>query len=224
MKQVALVFISSFFCCLAQAQSKLIEKVFRLLPADKIYHLSVATRDSMLNGKTFYLAGNSNSEIAAYNYGASTHVEDYMYVSFSYETNQRGSGMIEIRSFKMLNGDNMIVISKTGGVWQVTYSEQELSFFIFDKKGKLLPFKNKILPTVNENLFMKTGIPASVKKTILNNSNMTFDLSHEKLILALNSDYISGDEALSKWLTADQIYFNWVKDHFVFETKKMPTD
>jgi hypothetical protein len=217
MKHVALIFLSSFFCCVTNAQSKLIEKVFRLLPADKIYHLSVATRDSMLNGKTYYHASNSSSEIAAYNYGESTNVNDYLYVSFSFETDQGGSGMIEIRSFKMLNGDKLIVVSKSGGVWQVAYNQQDISFFIFDKYQKLVPYKKKILPAANENLFMKAGIPDSIKRTILNNSNMTFDLSHEKLMLALNSNYISNDEKLSKWLKVDEIYFNWVGDHFVCE-------
>ncbi len=179
MKQVALIFISSFFCWFTNAQSKLIEKVFRLLPADKIYHLSIVTRDSMLNGKTYYPASNSSTEIWAYNYGMSTTVNDYLYVSFSFETGQRGSGMIEIRNFKMLNGNELIVVSKTGGVWQLTYTQQELSYFIFDKYQKLIPYKRKILPAVNENLFLKARIPASVKRTILNNSNMTFDLSHE---------------------------------------------
>ena len=217
MKQVTLFFISSFICWVTNAQSKPIEKVFRLLPADKIYHLSVATRDSMLDGKTYYPASNSSSEIAAYNYGESTTVNDYLYVSVSFETGQRGSGMIEIRSFKMLNGDKLIVVSKTGGVWQVAYNQQEISFFIFDKHQKLIPYKKEILPAANESLFMKAGIPDSIKRTIVHNSNMTFDLSHEKPMLALNSNYISNDEKLSKWLKADEIYFNWAGDHFVFE-------
>jgi hypothetical protein len=99
MKQVIVIFISSFIFWVTNAQSKGIEKVFRLLPAGKIYHLSAAIRDSMLKGKTYYPASNSSSEIAAYNYGMSTNVNDYLYVSFSFETRQRGSGMIEIRSF-----------------------------------------------------------------------------------------------------------------------------
>jgi hypothetical protein len=189
MKKGIFIFISSFICWVSNAQSKGIENVFRLLPADKIYHLSVAARDSMLKGKTYYPASNSSSEIAAYNYGMSPNVDDYLYVSFSFETSQRGSGMIEIRSFNMLNGDKLIVVSKTGGVWQVAYNQQEISFFIFDQFQKLMPCKKKILPVANENLFMKAGIPDAIKKTILHNSNMTFDLSHEKLMLALNSSY-----------------------------------
>ena len=216
MKQPALIFISLFFCCVVNAQSDLIKKVFRLLPPGKIYDLSVAARDSMLNGKTYYPASNDSTEIVAYNYGISNSVNNYLYVSLSFETSQRGSGMIEMRSFKMINGDNMILVSKTGGVWQVSYAQQEISVFIFNKKQELVPYKKKVLPAAGETLFIKPGIPDAVKKEILNNANITFDLSHHKLMRALNSDYISNDETLSEWLTADRIYFDWIKDRFVY--------
>ena len=45
----------------ANAQSKIIEEVFKLLPAGQVYNLTVVTRDSMLNGKTYYPADNDSN-------------------------------------------------------------------------------------------------------------------------------------------------------------------
>ena len=71
MKKTFLVFISSIAYFISIAQTEMIKEVFRLLPADKIYDLSLATRDSMLEGKTYYPDDNDSDQIAAYNYGIS---------------------------------------------------------------------------------------------------------------------------------------------------------
>jgi hypothetical protein len=123
--------------------------------------------------------------------------------------------MIEIRSFKMINGESLILVSQSGGVWQVAYNQHEISAFIFGKNKKLIPYKKKILAATDESIFMKPGIPDSVKGKILNNSNMVFNLSEEKLMLSLNSFYISDDKTMRKWLKGDIIYFDWIKDRFV---------
>lgn len=215
MKRILFLFLSALAYFFSSAQSDLIKEVFRLIPADKIYNLTPATRDSMLQGKTYYPEDNDSNEILAYNYGTSTNVTDYMYVSLSFETGQRATGMIEIRSFKMINGDNLILVSATGGVWPIAYGQRDLSVFIYGKDKKLDPYKKKIIPATGEKTFMRRGIPDSVRKEILNNSNMTFDLNDEKLTLGLNSYHISENKTLRKWLKGDRIYFDWVKDHFV---------
>jgi hypothetical protein len=217
-KFVILFLISALTYFTSGAQSEMIKEVFRLLPADKVYHLTLATRDSILAGKTYYPADNDSTEVVAYNYGLSEYANDYLYVSMSFETGQRATGMIEIRSFKMLNGHNMILVSQAGGVWQVNYSQHQLSTFIYGKDKKLIAFNKKILPATDVSIFMKPGIPASAKNDILKNSNMTFDLSNKKLMLSLGSRYISDNKNLGKWLKGDTVYFDWIKDRFV-ETK-----
>ena len=114
-----------------------------------------------------------------------------------------------------MNGNNMILVSKTGGVPGIVYSQQDLDAFIYEKNKTLTPYKKKILPGTDESMFMKPGLPDSVKKEILNNSNLTFDLSGEKLMLSLASSYISNNKELRKWLKGDTVYFDWIKDHFV---------
>jgi len=215
MRKMILVFISTFVYFISNAQSEMIKDVFRRLPADKAYKLTLATRDSMLEGKTYYPADNDSNETVAYNYGASGFVKDYLYVSMSFETGQRASDMIEIRNFKLMNGNNMILVSKTGGVQGIVYSQQDLDAFIYEKNKTLTPYKRKILPRTDESMFMKPGVPDSVRKQILNNSNLTFDLSNEKLILSLASSYISNNKELRKWLKGDMVYFDWIKDQFV---------
>lgn len=192
----------------------MIEEVFRLLPSGKMYGLTLGTRDSMLRGKTYYPADNDSNSIEAYNYGISTNVKNYMYVSMSYETAQRASGMIEIRSFKTTKGKNLVVISETGGVWPVNYQQNDLSAFIYDGK-KLIPYKERLFSSTDESIFLKPGIPDSVKKTILNNSNITFNFSTKNPILELNSKYLTDNAAIKKWLKGDFVEFAWAGDHFM---------
>jgi hypothetical protein len=215
MKKMGLVLVSALSISTANGQSAKIIEVFRLMPAEKIYDLTVATRDSMLQGKTYYPAGNDSDAIEAYNYGISPKVENYLYVSFSYETAQRGSGMIEIRSFTTTTSEDLIMVSKTGGVWQVAYHQHDVAFFKYGKSKKLVQSRQQFLPVVDETIFMKPGIPDSVKKIIMNNSNMTYDLSKERIILSLNSDYLLNYEVSKKWLKGDAVYVNWVKDRFI---------
>jgi hypothetical protein len=215
MKKIIFIFLSVITFWGAHAQSRMIKEVFRLLPAANVYNLTNGTRDSMLQGKTYYPADNSVDEIAAYNYGVSAEVKDYLYVSLSFETAQRATGMIEIRSFAKANGEKLIVVSQTGGVLGVAYSQHELSYFTYDNNKNLVPYKKAAFPTADESLFMKPGIPDSVKKIIRDNANMCFDFSSEKPTLDLNSNYISDHAAAAKWLKGDRIYFEWINDRFL---------
>ena len=190
-------------------------EIFRQLPADKIYDLTIGTRDSMLQGKTYYPAENDKDQVVAYNYGISIHDKNYIYVSMFYETGQRGTSMTEIRIFKTPNGANLVIVSKTSGVWQVTYGQHELSYFIYNKNKKLVPYKKVVFPAMDERIFMKPGIPDSARKTILNNSNMHFDFSHKKVTLNLSSEFITNNIMIRKLLKGNSIYFNWIKDRFV---------
>ncbi len=215
MKKRLILFISLFLVCIVNGQSELIKQVFRLLPASKVYDLSLATRDSMLAGKAYYPSSNDSDEIAVYNYGLSPEVNDYLYISLSFETAQRGTGMIEIRGFKMNNEEHLILVSQTGGVWQVTYAQHELSAFVYNKHQHLIPCKNKFLPKANDTLFIKKDTPATLKKEIQSYSNTIYDLSKDKVILALNSSTLSNDKKLNRWLKADEIHFVWINNHFV---------
>ena len=217
MKTIAFTFISTIVFLSASAQSKLLEEVFRLLPADKLFNLTIETRDSMLMGKTYYPADNDSNSIQAYNYGISTYVNDYMYVSMHFETAQRGSGMIEIRSFKTTKGENLIVVSESGGVTGINYQQNDLSSFTYDAQKRLRLYENNLFPLIDESIFMKTGIPDSIKKTILDNSNMSFNFSTEKPILELNSDYLTSNKTVKKWLKGDFVEFKWTGDKFIID-------
>jgi hypothetical protein len=224
MKNLALIIVSVLVLVTAKGQSPIVKEVFRLIPAGKMYGLSLATRDSLLNGKTYYPASNDSIEVKAYNYGVSVLVEDYMFVSMSYETEQNGSGMVEIRSFKKSNGDNLFIVSETAGVWPINYQQNDLSIFIYGKSKKLIQADRKILPAIDESIFIKPGAPDSVRKIIMNNSNLVFDLSKEKLILDLNSDYLLNNEMARNWLKGDFVYFDWIKDSFVMSKAGFKAD
>lgn len=200
---------------IAAGQSELAKEVFRLLPAVDLFDLSLATSDSMLQGKTYYPADNTEEQVAAYNYGLSTLVDDYLYVTMSFETGQRAVAMIEIRLFKRSPGDYLVLLSRTGGVPGIAYNQDELLTFIFNNSKKLLRDDKKVISGADESLLVKPNAPDSARKTILDNSNFHYDLSGEKLQAILDSKYISSTESLRKWLKGDRVYFDWVNDQFV---------
>jgi len=220
MKKSAFIFLIQFSCLIGFAQSVMIKQVFRLLPKEKLFGLSVAARDSMLLGKTYYPADNTSEEIAAYNYGVSTEIENYMYVSLSFETSQRGTGMVEIRSFKMQNGDNLILVSQTGGVAGVAYDQGEISAYTYGKSKKLLPYKKAVLPKAQLGLLIKPRTPESVKKKLFSNAGIVYNLSHQQVQLELDNNYISNDLSLKKWLKGNQVCFAWKQDKFVMMAAK----
>jgi hypothetical protein len=200
--------------CFVHSQTKTTEEIFRILPSDKIYDLSAGTRDSMLKGKTYYPADNDSFSIIAYNYGVSTNVADYMYVSESYETRQRASGMIEIRSFKTKKGETLVLVSNSSGVPKISYQQNSLDAYIYKNHKLVLYTKNLFLPA-DETFFMKEGIPDSVRKLVLSNSNASFDFSMEKVTLDLNSTYLTDNSATREWLKGDVVEFTWNGDRFI---------
>jgi hypothetical protein len=215
MKNEIIIFFSALSFHGGSAQSKMIKEVFMHLPADKVYEFTRPTRDSMLQGKTYYPVSNDSSSIEAFNYGKSELVKDYMYVSSSYESGQRGSGMVELRIFKTKKGDDLVLVSQTAGVWPIIYRQVEVSAFIYNRDKKMVPYKKKIFPAVNEEIFMKQGIPDSIKKLISNNSNCIFNLNSEKITFGLSSLYLSEQAIVRKWLKGDRVEFNWTGDQFV---------
>lgn len=192
----------------------MIKTVFRLLPAAFIYELTHVTRDSMLEGKTYYPSENDSNSVLAFNYGGSTFVNDYMYVSMAYETSQRGKGMVEIRSFKM-NEKYLIIVSNTGGVEGVNYQQQDISAFIYDGDSRLISYKAKIFPEWSGDLFLKSGVPDSIKKEMLSNANLTFDFSNTNVFLSFKSSYLLDNQLYRKWLKGDCISFAWTGKQFI---------
>lgn len=215
MKKGACLFLFQFFCLICFAQTEMIKQVFRLIPEEKVFHLSMATRDSMLLGKTYYPADNTRDKIVAYNYGVSSDIENYMYVSSSFETDQTATGMIEIRSFKMLNGDNLILVSKTGGVLGVPHDQHEICAYIYGKNKQLIPYKKMVLPKAQMSLLIQPGAPESVRKALTSNSYIVYNFSHQKIQLEFDSNYVGSNLSLKKWLKGNRIYFDWRQDKFV---------
>lgn len=209
-----LVSIFVFASLAAEAQSKMIIKVFRLIPSSLVYEMTDAAKDSLLQGKTYYPSSNDSESILAFNYGESVSVKDYMYVSMSYETSQRGSGMVELRSFDR-GGRKLIIVSTSGGVEGVNYQQQDISAFLYDGKKNLSPFKAKLFPDGSEDLFVKSGVPDSIRKVIVNNSNLTFNFSKEKVTLGLNSIFLHINREYREWLKGDQIKYTWTGKQFI---------
>ena len=206
-----LIFI--FTSIIAGAQSKMIINVFKLLPPRLVYGITDATKDSMLNGKTYYPADNDSESIVAINYGESTFVKDYMYVSTSYETSQRASGLVELRAFEM-KGKKLVIVSNSGGMEGVNYHQNEISAFLYDGRNKLIPCKAKVFSYWSENLFLKQGIPDTIKQVIFNNSNLTFDFSNASVLLSVNSSFLINNQACRKWMKGDQIKYTWTEENF----------
>lgn len=213
-KKLALVILFVSASLVARAQSKLIEKVFRLLPPTLVYGITDATKDSMLKGKTYYPSDNDSESVLAFNYGASDLVKDYLYISMSYETSQRASGMVELRSFDM-GTKKLIIVSNSGGVEGINYQQNALSTFIYEANNRLIPYTAKIFPHWSANLFIKPGAPDAVKKMIVNNSNLTFNFSNKNVTLSLNSSFLLNNQACLKWIKGDEIEYTWTGKRFI---------
>jgi hypothetical protein len=211
--RLTVAFIFVFVSLSAAAQSKIIKSVFKLLPPCFVYGLNDATKDSILKGKTYYPSENDSESVLAFNYGESTFVKDYMYVSMSYETSQRASGMVELRGFKM-EEKKLIIVSRCGGVEGINYQQNDISAFLYEN-NKLSLYKAKIFPDWSEKLFLKSGVPDSIKKAILNNSNLTFNFSNTNIVLSLNSSFLLNNQEYRKWMKGDQIKYTWTGKQFI---------
>lgn len=209
---VSLIFV--FASLNVSAQSNMIKKVFKLLPLPLVYGLTNTTKDSMLKGKTYYPSENDSESVLAFNYGESTFVKDYMYISMAYETSQRASGMVELRGFE-LEEKKLIIVSRSGGVEGINYQQNDISAFLYDGKNRLSPYKAKIFPDWSENLFIKLGVPDSIKKVILNNSNLTFNFGNTNVVLSLNSTFLLNNPEYRKWMKGDQIKYIWTGKKFI---------
>lgn len=195
------------------AQSKKILEVFKLLPPAFVFDLTRATRDSMLLGKTYYPPTNDSEIVEAYNYGNSNTVEDYIYVSLSYETTQRATALVEIRSFAKGKAQ-LVIVSRSGGIWRAAYHQQDLSAFLLSPASELTPYNQKIFPATDENVFFKKGIPDTVRKNILANANTCFDFSGTKVQLKLNANGMADRKGYESWLKGDCVEFTWTGDQF----------
>lgn len=212
-ERLTIVFFFVFGSLIAEAQSKTIKTVFKLLPPSLVYGLNDATKDSILKGKTYYPPENDSASVLAFNYGESSHVKDYMYISMSYETSQRATGMVELRSFEM-EGKKLVIVSSSGGIEGINYQQNDISTFLY-VNNKLSPYKAKVFPDWSEKLFLKSGIPDSIKKVVLNNSNLTFDFSNTNVVLSLNSWFLLNNQEYRKWLKGDKINYTWTGKNFI---------
>jgi len=213
-ERFATALIFCFLALSAAAQSKMIQNVFKLLPPPLVYGINEATKDSMLKGKTYYASENDSESVVAFNFGESIFVKDYMYISMSYETSQRASGMVELRGFEMA-GKKLIIVSNSGGVEGINYQQNDISAFLYDGSKRLNPYKAKIFPDWSETLFLKSGVPDSLRKLILDNSSLTFNFSTTNVVLSLNSSFLLNNQEYRKWIKGDQIKYTWTGKHFI---------
>jgi hypothetical protein len=168
----------------------------------------------MLKGKTYYPSENDSGSILAFNYGKSTFIKDYMYISMSYETSQRASGMVELRGFEM-EGKTLIIVSRTGGVEGINYQQNDISAFLYDGKNRVTPYKAKIFPDWSNNMFLKSGVSDSIKNIIANNSNLTFDFSNTNVVLSIKSSFLLNNQEYRKWMKGNQVKYTWTGKKFV---------
>jgi hypothetical protein len=220
MKLLLSLFVCFVFYTQPKAQSKWIKEAFCKLPAEKVFDLSLAARDSMLSGKTFYSADNTTEEIVAYNLCTSAVTMDYICVSLSFETAQRAEGLIEIRGFRKKNGQRLVLVSQTGGVRGVSYHQNGLYQFLYTNDGKLIQQSKVLLPRLDENILLRPGTPDSVKRKLRNNSNLHYDLHQMQISACLDADWLVNDPSIRRWLKDGCLYFVWQDDRFL----KLPSN
>ena len=193
-----------------------IKYFFKILPAFYTKDLNGPTKDSLLQRKNYYPASNDSEEVIVYKLEELDLKKNFLRIEMSYETGQRAFIAFELRSFKVANGNSIIVFSNTSGAPH-EYLQNNLTVFSYNKAKGLSQIKSPGLITkVNVKYFFKNNTPDSVIKRHENYPSITYELGYEGENITLNFGESYGVEEIDrKWLLGDAIEFVWKDSHFI---------
>lgn len=182
-----------------------ISDIFLMLPDTLVDKLTVKEREKILTNKTFYPNDNTEKEKVVYTLEDNNTTKNFLRVDMTFESEQAGYVILELRSFKMLNGEEVIIYSTISGAHD-DFAQNKLIFFEC-KNGKLHISKTNYLPKeISLRNFIKPTAPNSLKKKYEQNlcsayqlgyeqENITYDLNDN----GFNSNYIIGNSIEFIW-------------------------
>jgi len=192
-----------------------IKYFFKTLPASYTNELSAKTRDSILQGKSYYPASNDSEEVRVYKLQEVDLKKSWLRIEMNYESGQRAFETIELRSFKTKNGNSIVVFSDFSGVPHQSW-QNNLSVLSYTKDKELTKSPSLGLITkVSIKDFLKPNTPDSIIKKYEGYFSVNYELGLTSNNITLN---LYGElylEDFYKWLLGDTIEFLWKDDLFI---------
>jgi len=188
--------------------------LFRLLPIAYTPELKNKGKEILIRKGEYTIPGGDSTDMEKYSIDTDR-TKNYLRCEDGYTTGQRGFSIIEIKKFKKLNGEFILVFSKYGGV-PVEFDQQE--FKVFDiKKGKLIESKENLIPNdIGLKNLLRTGYSDSLFTLIKNNTNSSFLLNSEtenEIEFRISSPLDIDD--YKNYMIGNVILFTWNGQSFV---------
>ena len=204
-------------CLLAQD----IKYFFKKLPPSYTEEFTLKTRDSLLEGKSYYPSSNDSEEVIVYKLEVLDLKKNWLRIEMSYESGQRAFKTLEIRSFKTKTGNSIIVFSDYSGVPHDSW-QNILSVFAFDKNKKLIQVAPAGLITeVSIKEFLKSSTPDSIINKYKDYFSINYELGYsDSNNITLNLYGELDPEEFHNWLEGDVIEFVWNGNRFVKQKPK----
>lgn len=194
--------------------SQPMESIVKLLPKGCIPYLNNEQKTILLEKAVYELPGGDSEETIQYILDTPVQ-KNYISFGFVFITGQNGFNTFEIKRFKKMNGNDLIIFSRFGGVTAMYYQDTLKIFSCIN--GKLQEnMKQDLLPqSISINEFLKKETPASIRKRVENSSNTYYSLDPEKPDqIEFNLSFQFIPEELEKWLLGDSFIFVWNGNSF----------
>ena len=216
LKRTFILFFLFFSFQILSAQD--IRYFFKILPQSYTPELNAKTKDSLLEGKNYYPADNDKDQIIVYEMTQLDTLKNFLSISMSFKTGQRGFDKIEVRSFKAKSGNFIVVFSDYSGV-PVSFYQNNLSVFSYRKNKSLIKISSLgLISKVKLTDFLKPNTPDSIAKKFEIDCNISYHLDDENITLTLETYNFSAK--LYYWLLGDEIEFIWNGERFIKQKPK----
>jgi len=195
-------------------KSQSMQSIVLQLPQAYVPDLDSKQRQLLLKKVFYELPGGDSEETIQYELDTPV-LKNYIHFGFNFTTGQAGFGSFELKRFKRITGQDLIIFSRFGGASSL-YEQHYLKIFFLDK-GKLTEDrKQKLLPqSINLIAFLKKQTPDSIRKKIEGSINSCYSLDPEKdnqIEFNLSTQFM--DDSLKKWLLGDSFIFTWNERSF----------
>lgn len=195
-----------------EVYSQSIDEFFKALPDEHVNNLTIEDREELLTENTFYPSDNDENYIQVYRVVESTN--DYLKITMSFETGQRGFNTFELKKWSLNTGDHLFGISRVAGT-PVEFVQADLSFFNFNSDTLVKVHTN--MPT-NLSLvdLAKPETPEGPIKEYAQyiSLTVTFEKGKSDLFWKIH-EHIGAVDFDTSWLEGNAIRYNWNGKGFV---------
>ncbi|MDZ7757154.1 MAG: hypothetical protein U5K35_12185 [Rhodohalobacter sp.] len=212
MSKNIILIVYVFILSVSDVNSQSVEDFLEALPSEYFDNLNSDDREELLADNEFYPVDNNENFIEVYRIVEST--MDYLKVTMSFETGQRGFNTFELKRWALNSGNYLFGISRVAGT-PVEFIQADLSFFTFDNYNL-----KKVSTNIPKNLslhdFAKQETPdqslqeyrqyVSLAITFKKEGNDIYWRIHENM---------GGNDLDNSWLKGNAIQYIWNGKDFV---------